>query len=166
MVVMPELLTFTLAGIGCATSRALGDWLILARINGTCCVPVIQVVVPEDIIVPAGDGVRGGATPRLNVDVILVTFVGGVGARIGNVVVPRGTLMFVAATGPLGAKVLNVGDRVTIEACVNVRDGKAVNCVRPDASTGILESQKVKKRTNKKSNSNFSSYPVLSSFVA
>lgn len=103
---------------------------MLARISGTGGAAVIQVVVPEEIIVPAGDGVRG-ATPRLNVEVMFETFDGGVGARMGSVVVvPRG------ATGPLGAKVFDVGDRVTvIEACVNVLDGRAVSCVRPDAST-------------------------------
>lgn len=102
---------------------------MLARINGTGGAAVIQVVVPDEMIVPAGDGVRG-ATPRLNVVAMFDTFDGGVGARIGSVVVPRG------ATGPLGANVFEVGDRVTvIEAWANVRDGKAVSCVRPDAST-------------------------------
>lgn len=134
MVVIPELLTFTLAGIVCATSRARGDWVMLARISGTDgATPVIQVVAPEEIIVPAGDGVRGGA-PRLNDDEMFDTFEGGVGARIGNVFTPLGAPIFVA--GPLGAKVFEVGDRVTvIEVCVNVLDGKAVSCVRPDAST-------------------------------
>lgn len=94
------------------------------------------MVAPEEMIVPAGDGVRGvGGTPRLNDDEIFDTFEGGVGARIGNVVVPLGPPML-ATTGPLGAKVFEVGDRVTvIEVCVNVLVGKAVSCVRPDAST-------------------------------
>lgn len=110
---------------------------MFARINGTGGAPVIQVVAPEEIIVPAGDGVRGGATPRLNDDEM---FEGGVGARIGNVVAPLGTPIFVAVAGPLGAKVFDVGDRVTvIEVCVNVLDGRAVICVRPDASTVCLE---------------------------
>lgn len=91
------------------------------------------MVAPEEIIVPAGDGVRGvRGAPRLNDDERFDTFEGGVGARIGNEVVPP----ILATTGPLGAKVFEVGDRVTvIEVCVSVLVGKAVSCVRPDAST-------------------------------
>jgi hypothetical protein len=56
------------------------------------------------------------------------TFDGGVGARIGNVVVPLGPPIFATAVGPLGANVFEVGDRVTvIDVWVNVLDGKAVS---------------------------------------
>lgn len=165
---MPPLLEFTLPGIACETIRVRGDWPILARINWTGDEPVIQAVGPGVIMVPAGDGVRGGIALRTKFVVKLATFDGGVGARIGAGPVARGAPIVVTVPGPRGMKVLGVGDRVTvIEVWASVRVGIDVNWVRPDPDTSTMYGIGKKLDINwAGENTLCESYPVLSLLVA
>lgn len=92
------------------------------------------------MIVPAGDGVRGGIELRTKFVVKLATFEGGVGARNGVGAPPRGAPIVVTVPGPRGINVLGVGDRVTvIDVWARVRVDIVANWVRPDPDTSTIQ---------------------------